>query len=102
MSERYDFVDYFKWIVSTHREYRNLLDSYKCNTIGDVFPDPDMFRYLHEYSKEEGLKGGILVIGLNPHGKGSIQEMEKWETKYRIDPERHTSDRLLDNYRRFL
>ena len=30
-------------------------------------PSPSNFRYLHEFKEYEYTKGGILVVGLNPH-----------------------------------
>jgi hypothetical protein len=79
-------------------EFRKLLkkenkDYDKC------FPDPREFRYLHEFKNHDHTKGGILVVGLNPH-IGKNEKDSKWRERYSID-ERNTSDRLLLEYHYF-
>ena len=76
-------------------EFRKLLkkenkDYDKC------FPDPREFRYLHEFKNHDHTKGGILVVGLNPH-IGEKEKDSKWRERYSID-ERNTSDCLLTEY----
>ncbi len=63
------------------------------------FPDPREFGYLHEFKNHDHTKGGILVVGLNPH-IGKNEKDSKWRERYSID-ERNTSDRLLLEYHYF-
>ena len=75
-------------------EFRKLLknEGYGSNTL----PDPDRFRYLHEFKDYDHRKGGILIVGLNPH-MGEDEDSYKWRTRYQIN-ERNTSDSLLLEY----
>lgn len=63
-------------------------------------PDPDRFRYLHEFENSDKVRGGILIAGLNPHIGANEDEMI-WRKKYEIDGIRNTSDKLLREYRYF-
>jgi hypothetical protein len=67
-----------------------------------LLPHPDGFRYLHEFKDYDGVKGGILIVGLNPH-LGEKENKEKWEDDYSINKgdDRNTSDLLLEKYRYF-
>ena len=98
-------------------EFKILLK--KDETIGSnmksFLPSPHNFRYLHEFKEYEYTKGGILVVGLNPHlGKektGAESQSnnhtsedgidEEWKKKYKIENARNTSDFLLKNYSYF-
>lgn len=77
-------------------------------------PSPSNFRYLHEFKEYEYIKGGILVVGLNPHlGKEKKKDEsqsenhtsdgidEEWKKKYKIENTRNTSNFLLENYSYF-
>ena len=98
-------------------EFKILLK--KDETIGSnvksFLPSPHNFRYLHEFKEYEYTKGGILVVGLNPHLGKEKEEAESqsnnhtsedgidegWKKKYKIENARNTSDFLLKNYSYF-
>ena len=75
-------------------EFRKLLKNEGYGS--DTLPDPDRFRYLHEFKDYDHTKGGILIVGLNPH-IGKNEKDSKWREKFNID-ERNTSDCLLTEY----
>lgn len=69
----------------------------------DLLPSPKEFRYLHEYEEYDYKKGGILIVGLNPHAefnKDSEEDpakVDNWRKKYKIKDKRNTSCCLLNN-----
>lgn len=75
-------------------EFRKLLKNEGNGS--DILPNSDNFRYLHEFKDYDHTKGGILIVGLNPH-IGNNEKDSKWREKYNID-ERNTSDCLLTEY----
>ena len=70
----------------------------------DLLPTPELFRYLHEYKEYDYKKGGILIVGLNPHAEFNedLEEdpakVDKWKKDYKIEDKRNTSCCLLNNY----
>ena len=78
-------------------EFRKILK--KEDNGSGTLPDPHNFRYLHEFKNHDHTKGGILVVGLNPH-IGEKENNHEWRVKYHID-ERNTSDYLLTKYSYF-
>lgn len=84
-------------LMESISEFRTLIK--KQDGGSDTLPDPDKFRYLHEFKNHDLTKGGILVVGINPH-IGNSKKDSKWRERYRID-ERNTSDCLLTEYSYF-
>lgn len=79
-------------------EFRKLLK--EGSDCSKHLPDPDKFRYLHEFDGFDLKNGGILIVGLNPHiGKNENEEV--WRNKYCIDNVRNTSNCLLREYSYF-
>lgn len=92
VTERYSEKDLNDILRESISEFRKLL----MNDHSEALPDPVKFRYLHEFNDYDITKGGILVVGLNPH-IGENENDSKWREKYKID-ERNTSDCLLKEY----
>lgn len=93
--ENYSEVELNNILAVSIDEFRKLLND-EGNGSETLLPESNKFRYLHEFNDYDHTKGGILIVGLNPH-IGENETDSKWREKYKID-ERNTSDCLLKKY----
>ena len=91
--KNYSIEELNEILNKSKEEFRKLL---KKGNGSDIVPDPDKFRYLHEFKDYDLTKGGILIVGLNAH-IGENEKESEWRARYQID-ERNTSDLLLTEY----
>ena len=96
--ENYSEVELNNILAMSIDEFRKLLND-EGNGFETLLPEPNKFRYLHEFNDYDHTKGGILIVGLNPH-IGENENESKWREKYNIN-ERNTSDCLLTKYSYF-
>ena len=82
--EYYSAVKLSNILCKSISEFKILLK--KDETIGSnmksFLPSPHNFRYLHEFKEYEYTKGGILVVGLNPHLGKEKNEAESQSTNH--------------------
>ena len=104
-NDSYDLNELNDVILSTIEFFKGQLANQDDKHLDVLLPHPTRFRYLHEYEEYDGKKGGILIVGFNPHvqAKGKNGEIESendreiWKNRYEIG-ERNTSDLLLNKY----
>jgi hypothetical protein len=75
--------------------FKEILKNKDLNGLKIMLPNPKDFEYFNEFKEYDGVKGGILIVGLNPH---KVEDMNKLIKKYSIEKDRNTSDKLLKEY----